>query len=81
MGIARNKEPATLSFNEMVQPKVLPHIHDVKNLTVKCEQDDSLHRHYCLGYSPFKMFKALAIVEILPCHLARAQTPMCSACS
>ena len=39
------KEPATLSFNEMKQPKVLPHIHNAKNLTVVCEQADLLHWH------------------------------------
>ena len=34
------KELANLSFNEVEQPKVLPHIHDAKNLTLECEQAD-----------------------------------------
>ena len=34
------KELANLSFNEVEQPKVLPRIHDAKNLTVECKQVD-----------------------------------------
>ena len=80
-GLPETKEPATLSFNEMEQPKILPHIHNAKNLTVECDQADLLHWHYPLVYSPFKILKALAIIGILPYHLAKAQTPMCPACS
>ena len=35
-GSPKTKGPTTLSFNEMEQLKVLPHIHDAKNLTVEC---------------------------------------------
>ena len=57
------------------------HIHDAKNLTIKYEEADLLHWHYCLGYSLFKMLKALVIIGILPCCLAKAHTSMCPACS
>ena len=40
-----------------------------------------MHWHYCLGHSAFMMLKALAIIRIFPCCLAKAQTPMCPACS
>ena len=80
-GLPEIKEPANLSFNEMDQPKVLPHIHDAKNLTVECEQNDLLHWHYHLGHSAFKMLKALAIIRILPHCLAKTHTPMCPAYS
>ena len=65
----------------MEQPKVLPHILDTKILTIKCGQADLFDWHYCLGHSSFKMLKALSIIRILPHHLAKAQTPMCTACS
>ena len=77
----RTKKPATFSFNKKEQPKVLQYIHDAKNLTVECEQADLLHWHYHLGHSWFKMLTALAIIEILPCCLAKVHTPMWPACS
>ena len=80
-GLTEIKELATLSFSLMEQLNILPCVHEAKNLTVECEQTVLLHWHYYLGHSPFKMLKTLAIIGILPCCLAKVQTPICPACS